>query len=299
MAEAFENTRDFSHLIKQHPCFNGEAHFKYGRIHLPVSPDCNIQCRFCKRGFNKFENRPGISRTLLNPEAALEKVTKALEKCPEITVAGIAGPGDTLATDHALETFELIHQHYPRLMNCLSTNGLLLEEKAERIIAAGVKTVTVTVNAVDDNVLQHICSHIVYNGQLLTGPYAARFLIAAQIAGIRKIVSLGAVVKVNAVLVPGVNDQHMGDIAEVVSDLGASIFNIIPLIPQHEFKDYPAPDCHQLNTAREAAEKFLPVFRHCQHCRADACGIPGRAGAQGKDFSEELYEKDLSTFSHG
>lgn len=295
MPESLEKVANFNHLIKQHPCFSGEANFKYGRIHLPVSPDCNIQCRFCKRGFNKFENRPGVSRVLLTPEAAVDMVAKALAKCPELTVAGIAGPGDTLATDHALEVFEMIHLKYPNLINCLSTNGLLLEEKAERIIAAGVKTVTVTVNAVDYNVLQHICSHIVYHGQFLTGPYAARLLIAAQIAGIRKIVSLGAVVKINAVLIPGVNDHHMGHIAELTSKLGASLFNIIPLIPQHELQDYQAPDCHQLNTAREAAEKYLPVFRHCQHCRADACGIPGK----GLDLSEQLYDQALNTFSHG
>ncbi|HBE77651.1 MAG TPA: nitrogen fixation protein NifB [Firmicutes bacterium] len=295
MPEAFERETNFNHLIKQHPCFNGEAHFKYGRIHLPVSPDCNIQCRFCKRGFNKFENRPGVSRCLLSPEAAVEMVSKALEKCPELTVAGIAGPGDTLATDHALNAFELIHRQHPQLINCLSTNGLLLEEKAERIIAAGVRTVTVTVNAIDSDVLQHICSHIIYHGQFFTGPYAARFLIAAQIAGIRKIASLGAVVKINAVLIPGINDHHLGQIAEVTSSLGASLFNIIPLIPQHELQEYPAPDCHQLNMARESAEKYLPVFRHCRHCRADACGIPGK----GRDLSEGLYDQGLNTFSHG
>jgi nitrogen fixation protein NifB len=295
MPESLKKIANFDHLIKQHPCFNGEAHFKYGRLHLPVSPDCNIQCRFCKRGFNKFENRPGVSRVLLTPEAAVAMVAKALDKCPELTVAGIAGPGDTLATDHALEAFKMIHMKYPQLINCLSTNGLLLEEKAERVMAAGVKTVTVTMNAVDPDVLQNICSYIVYHGQHLTGLNAARFLIAAQIAGIRKIVSLGAIVKINAVLIPGINEQHMGHIAELTSKLGATLFNIIPLIPQYELQDYPAPDCHQLNMAREEAEKYLTVFRHCQHCRADACGVPGK----GRDLSGGLYDQVPGTFSHG
>jgi nitrogen fixation protein NifB len=48
-----------------------------------------------------------------------------LKLCPEITVVGIAGPGDPLATTHALETFKLIHNRYPQLIKCLSTNGLL------------------------------------------------------------------------------------------------------------------------------------------------------------------------------
>lgn len=61
---------NFEHLAKTHPCLGGEAHFKYGRIHLPVSPACNIQCKFCKRGFNKSEIRPGVSSLLLSPEEA-------------------------------------------------------------------------------------------------------------------------------------------------------------------------------------------------------------------------------------
>ena len=27
----------------KHPCFSKEAHGKFGRIHLPVAPRCNIQ----------------------------------------------------------------------------------------------------------------------------------------------------------------------------------------------------------------------------------------------------------------
>ena len=42
-------------------CFSASAHNKFARIHLPVSPACNIQCRFCKRGFNKWEIRPGVA----------------------------------------------------------------------------------------------------------------------------------------------------------------------------------------------------------------------------------------------
>ncbi|WP_192895294.1 hypothetical protein [Pelotomaculum sp. FP] len=71
-----------NHLIKKHPCFNGEAHHKYGRIHLPVSLSCNIQCRFCKHGFNKWEKRPVVCRAVLTPEESLDKVSQALELCP-------------------------------------------------------------------------------------------------------------------------------------------------------------------------------------------------------------------------
>jgi nitrogen fixation protein NifB len=108
--------------------------------------------------------------------------------------------------------------------------------------------------------------------------------------------SLGAVIKINTVLIPEINDFHIEDIARTVKSWGADIMNIIPLIPQHEMSDIEPPSCSQLNEAWIAAEKHLPVFRHCQHCRADACGIPGKG-----DLSGLLYEYAGAgqTFSHG
>lgn len=286
----------FGHLVRKHPCYSGDGHFKFGRIHLPVSPACNIQCKFCKRTFNKFEKRPGVAGGIVRPEQAVELIGRALELCPELTVAGIAGPGDTLATPHALEAFEAIHDKYPGLINCLSTNGLLLEQHAERIVKAGVKTVTVTVNGVDPAVQERICSVIVLDGKVIRGREAAETLIRAQLAGIRKASSLDLVIKINTVLIPDINGNHIGEIARQTKEAGASLINVIPLIPQHEFKDMEAPDCFQLGDAREAAEQHLPVFRHCLQCRADACGIPG----SGVDLASKLYDEPLAeTFSHG
>ncbi|HWR30307.1 MAG TPA: radical SAM protein [Negativicutes bacterium] len=291
-----ENAGTYDHLVKKHPCFNGEAHAKYGRIHLPVSPACNIQCRFCKRGFNKSENRPGVSAGILKPSEALAVVTRALELCPQITVVGIAGPGDTLATDHATETFRLISGHYPDLICCLSTNGLRLAEKAKTLIEVGVKTITVTVNAADVKTLAKVCSHVNYGGQEHVGEAAAEKLLTAQRAGVKKAVELGLVVKMNTVLIPGMNDHQIGEIAKLGASLGVSFINVIPLIPQHELSHYPAPDCLSLNIARAAAEQYLPVFRHCRQCRADACGIPG----SNQDWAEKLYgNRFQNTFSHG
>jgi nitrogen fixation protein NifB len=289
------NNDRFEHLVKKHPCLGGDAHFKYGRIHLPVSPACNIQCRFCRRSFNKYENRPGVTNTIVSPEESLAVVEKAIKLCPDITVVGIAGPGDPLATTHALDTFKLIHRNYPQLIKCLSTNGLLLEENARKLVEAGVTTVTVTVNAVRPEILLNICSGIILHGVHLPGSEGAEQLIKAQLKGITKMSSLGAIVKINTVLIPGINIEHVEEIAQTTTKAGASMINLIPLIPQNEMKDYTAPTCDELNRARKIAEKHLTVFRHCQHCRADACGIPGT----GQDLAGLLYGTRAETFSHG
>jgi nitrogen fixation protein NifB len=272
-------------VIDDHPCFSEKAHNKSGRLHLPVSPACNIQCRFCTRSRNIDENRPGVAAGLLNPEEAVETVARALELCPQITVVGIAGPGDTLATPHALDAFRKVHAAYPNLIKCLSTNGLALPGKAQELWDAGVRTITVTVNAVDSDILAKVVSWVDGGADL----------IAAQLHGIRECSAIGIVVKVNTVLIPGVNDAHIAQIAIAVAEAGASRHNIIPLIPQNEFADAAPPTCEQIEAARREAGAYLEQFRHCKHCRADACGIPGVS-----DLSKELYQnRALETFSHG
>jgi nitrogen fixation protein NifB len=232
----------------------------------------------------------------LKPREALGLVRRALEICPDITVAGIAGPGDTLATGHALETFAVIHREYPELIKCLSTNGLLLERYAGSLFQVGVRTLTVTVNAVDPFILDKICSRVVLDGKLYQGVQGALILIEAQKRGIQKAAALGMLVKINIVLIPSINGEHIADIARAAAGCGAAIANIIPLIPQFEFAGFPEPDCTELSQAREAAEAYLPVFRHCRHCRADAVGVPGREELSSLLYGSREFDQ---TFSHG
>ena len=290
----------FENLQKRHPCLGGHSNVTAGRVHLPVSPVCNIGCRFCTRTFNKSEIKPGVSSLILKPEEAVETVRRAMELCPELTVVGIAGPGDTLANDLALKTFRLIKQNYPDLICCMSTNGFRLPDKIDEIAEIGIETLTVTVNAVDPEIEAKINSFVIdENGQKHEGVEGARMLIERQLEGIKEAARRGIVVKINSVLIPGINDQHIPEVAKVTSELGASLLNIIPLIPQNEMKDIPAPNCADLEKVRIKAGQYLEVFRHCQHCRADSLGIPGK----GRDLHNELYkdrkERAADTFSHG
>ena len=292
--EVMSNT--YKDLQNSHPCFGGHKN-NVGRIHLPVSPGCNIACTFCDRQINDVEERPGVTSKVLKPKESLDILKKALALCPEITVAGIAGPGDTLATDNALETFRLIKEEFPELIKCMSTNGLLLYERADDILKVGIDSLTVTVNAVDPEIEAKLNTGIRYKGEYISGVEGAKILIHNQLEGIKKVAAAGITVKVNSVLVPGINDEHIETIAKTVKECGASIYNIIPLIPQYELKDIPAPTCLQIDGARQKAEKYIDVFRHCQHCRADAIGVPGE-----KDYGDQIYLKRIShkdTFSHG
>ncbi len=289
--------KSFDELAASHPCFAVGAKVNKGRVHLPVSPGCNILCRFCDRKINDVDVRPGVAATIITPEEAVEVVRKAVELCPDITVAGVAGPGDTLATPYALETFRLIKKEFPDIIKCMSTNGLLLPEYQQDIIDVGIDSLTVTVNAVDPAIQAQICGGITYKGKRYEGLEAAEILIRNQLNGIKAVSDAGVTVKVNTVLIPEINADHVETVAKTVSEAGAKIYNIIPLIPQHELNWCSAPDCRLLSEVRGRAEQYINVFRHCQRCRADAAGIPG-----GEDFSKLIYIRPVvqeNTFSHG
>jgi len=287
---------DLNYLQREHPCFGGCKNNK-GRMHLPVSPSCNIECRFCDRRINEDAQIPGNTSKVIKPEEACGYIRKALEFVPEMTVVGIAGPGDTLATPFALDTFRLVKKEFPNLIRCMSTNGLLLNEKADEIIDVGIDTLTVTVNAVDPEIEALINARIFYHGKTYRGKEAAEILIHNQLEGIRKVASAGTMVKVNTVLCPGINDQHIEDVAATVREAGAIIYNIIPLIPQNGFKDIPAPSPKLLAQAQEQAGVFINVFKHCAHCRADAVGVPGVYDVGAQIYMDRIRVKE--TFSHG
>ena len=64
-----------------------------------------------------------------------------------------------------------------------------------------------------------------------------------------------------------------------------------------KLKDYPEPTCAQIESVRAKASKYIDVFRHCQHCRADAVGVPGKS-----EFGDRIYQRRIAvkeTFSHG
>jgi nitrogen fixation protein NifB len=282
--------------IKDHPCFSAKCQPMTGRIHLPVAPRCNIFCRFCARGLTRGVDMPGNAARVLSPGEAAGVVETALLLCPDIKVAGVAGPGDPLAGPESLEALSLVKAAHPEIISCLSTNGLELQASVDGLIAAGVRTVTVTVNAVDPAILSRINRGVLSGGRFVGGEEGAAILIAAQERGVRECAASEMTIKINTVLVPGINDGHVGEVARTVKGWGADLLNVIPVIPAHGLSHVPAPTPGEYGRALEDAGRHLPVKTNCRRCRADACGIPGLS-----DFSEAIYGAPgiQETFSHG
>jgi nitrogen fixation protein NifB len=278
--------------FENHPCFSADARHKVGRIHLPVAPKCNVQCNFCNRSFDCVnESRPGVTSSLLSPVQAADYLETVREKIDSIEVVGIAGPGDPFANAfETLETFRLVHEKFPNLHLCVATNGLELSKYVDRLASLNVGHVTVTVNAVDPEIGANIYAWIRSGTTIYRGINGAKFLLERQIEGIKKLKEKGITVKINSVVIPGVNDHHVGEIAKFVSELGADIHNCIPMchVQGTVFESIDPPSNEMIAEIRKTAGGFLPQMSHCQRCRADAAGLLG--AQNGTEVAEMLRD---------
>lgn len=273
-------------VVHQHPCFDEEASRLFGRIHLPVAPACNIRCNYCDRRYDCVnESRPGVTSRVISPAEAVNRVEEIIEEFPVIKVAGIAGPGDPLCNEQTFETFRLLRDEFPALHKCLSTNGLLLPEKVASLKELGVDAITVTLNAVDPSVGARIYSFVYYQGEKLEGAEGAELLLSNQLTGIEMAVEAGMAVKVNTVMIPGVNDDHIIDVAATIKELGVYVQNITPLMPLSRFARLSCPLSSDMKRLRADCARIIRQIRHCQQCRADAVGLLH------KDMSPELYAR--------
>jgi nitrogen fixation protein NifB len=263
--------------ISEHPCYSDKACHAFGRCHLPVAPKCNIQCNYCVRDFDCVnESRPGVTSRVLQPEEALDLVRKVVKDYPYVKVIGIAGPGEPLANPETFETLRLVHDEFPNLIMCISTNGLMLPESIEELAKNDVGNVTVTLNAIDPVIGEKIYSWVEYDGKRYHGRDAAELLLSQQLKGIEMAVAKKMFVKVNTVYIPGINDDHIPRIAKKVGEMGAFTFNVIPLIPQYKFAGVTPPTPKEKREMQDRCAPYIKQMRHCARCRADAIGKLGQ-----------------------
>lgn len=265
--------------LSKHPCFNIEARHKYARAHLPVAPRCNIQCNYCNRQYDCCnESRPGVTSTVLSPMQAVHYLKALAEKIPNMSVAGIAGPGDPFANaTETITTMKTIKQQFPDMIFCLSSNGLDLVPYIDEIAEIGVSHVTVTINSLNPDTLAKIYRWVRYNRRVYRGVEGGKVLLAQQLKSVELLKAKGIIVKINMVICPGINDHEVEEVAEKVAALGADTMNCIPMYPTEntEFEVLGEPSKEMMRSIRKKIAKYIKPMTHCARCRADAAGLLG------------------------
>ena len=283
--------------VKNHPCYSEEAHHHFARMHVAVAPACNIQCNYCNRKYDcSNESRPGVVSQKLTPDQAVKKVLAVASEIPQMTVLGIAGPGDALASPQkTFDTFRQLQAKAPDIKLCLSTNGLMLPDYADEICKYNIDHVTITINMLDPDVGAKIYPWIFYNHKRIYGREAAEILTERQMLGLEMLTARGVLTKINSVLIPGVNDRHLIEVNKAVKARGAFLHNIMPLISEAEhgtvygLTGQRGPSAQELKEVQDACMGGANLMRHCRQCRADAVGLLGEDRSD--EFTMEKVEE--------
>ncbi|MCA8881782.1 MAG: nitrogenase cofactor biosynthesis protein NifB [Rhodobacteraceae bacterium] len=286
--------------VKDHPCYSEEAHHYFARMHVAVAPACNIQCNYCNRKYDcANESRPGVVSERLTPEMAARKVIAVANEIPQLSVLGIAGPGDS-AYDwkKTKETFQRVAEQLPDIKLCLSTNGLALPDHVDDLLDMNIDHVTLTINMIDPEVGTKIYPWIFWDRKRRTGLEAATILHERQMQSLDMLHERGILVKVNSVMIPGINDKHLLEVNAEVKRRGAFLHNIMPLIsaPEHGthfgLTGQRGPNAAELKELQDACAGGANLMRHCRQCRADAVGLLGED--RGQEFTMDLVPDEVS-----
>lgn len=263
-----------------HPCFDKEAKLKYARVHLPVAPKCNVQCNYCNRKYDCInESRPGITSSILSPYQALNYLRTISQRITNISTIGIAGPGDAFAEpEKTLEAIRMIKKEFPDKIFCLSSNGLEVEPYVDQLAELGVTHVTLTINSFRVNTIKHIYKWVRYKKRVYRGEEAAEIILEKQRSALIALVEAGIMVKINSIILPGINENELGEVARIVAELGASTMNCIPLIPAEgsDMEDFPKPSREAVKNIISEISEYIKPMTHCARCRADAAGMLGK-----------------------
>jgi nitrogen fixation protein NifB len=264
-----------------------------------VAPSCNVQCNYCNRKFDCLnESRPGVTSVVLRPAQAITYLDRAIEKLPNLSVVGIAGPGDPFASpDETLETLWRVRARYPEMLLCVASNGLNLLPYVDKLARLQVSHVTLTVNAVDPAVSARIYAWVRDGKKIYCGEAGAALLLARQRRVIAELHARGIVVKINTIVVPGINDTQIKPIAVEMRGLGVDIMNCIPIYPVEDtpFASLPSLPPARVAEIRETAGRYLPQMNHCTRCRADAVGLLG--APQSRDLVELMQACARGSFT--
>ena len=190
----------------------------YGRpltnLRLVVTDECNYKCIFCHMEGEPVEGprRPGRGEPLLSP-ADYGIITKAASiiGVDKFKITG----GEPLIRNDIIDIIYSIRREAPQAEISLTTNGFLLEHLAARLAEAGLARVNISIHSLRESRYRFITS--------VPG-------LRRALRGLRAALDAGICVKINMVVLAGVNDDEILEMAEFAREAGA-VLQLIELHP--------------------------------------------------------------------
>jgi cyclic pyranopterin phosphate synthase len=180
-------------------------------MRLSVTDLCNLRCIYCmpQDGIEKLRHADILS---------VEEIDAIVRAAASLGIRKIRLTGGEPLVRRGIETIVRNAAATPGIEEvCLTTNGILLADRAAELKAAGVDRVNISIDSLD----------AVAYAQITRGGK-----VEDALAGIRAALEAGfAPIKVNAVLIGGVNDREIGSLVALTEkeDIHLRFIEIMPI----------------------------------------------------------------------
>jgi cyclic pyranopterin phosphate synthase len=174
----------------------------YGRkidyLRISITDHCNLKCYYC----TPFSGRSHLERSeVLTYEEILTVVRAAA--ATGITKIRVTG-GEPLVRKGVVEFCRMLSQINGIKSLALTTNGIYLAEMAEPLLKAGIRRINISLDTLKPGRFEKITG---YDG------------LPRVLAGIKRAERTGMhPIKINTVVMRGINDDEIGDLARLTLD---------------------------------------------------------------------------------
>ncbi|DAC14807.1 MAG TPA: GTP 3',8-cyclase MoaA [Candidatus Poseidoniales archaeon] len=167
-------------------------------LRISMTDRCNLRCRYCmpKEYFDskyQFLQRDAI--------LSYEEITTIVDALLSLGLKKVRLTGGEPLIRRNVET--LIRFLQPKVEVCMTTNGILLNEKAQDLWQSGLRNITISLDAVDQATFQHMSDSKIDVNKILSG--------------IELCLSMGFRLKLNTVIQKRINEHAVNDIIDLFS----------------------------------------------------------------------------------
>jgi cyclic pyranopterin phosphate synthase len=197
---------------------------RFGRqmnyLRISVTDRCNLKCSYCRPSDHSF-------CPLAHVEVlTFEEIVCVVRVAASLGVNKVRLTGGEPLVRRGIPALIQMLKEIPGIEDlALSTNAVLLEKQAAALLEAGLTRINISLDSIQPKRFRQLTG----GGELETA-----------LNGIRKAVDLGfSPIKVNAVVMRGVNEQEIAEMIDFASDLGVQMrfIEFMPLCDGNSWSD--------------------------------------------------------------
>lgn len=186
-------------------------------MRISVTDKCNLRCRYCMP--------EGVEIVPMSSLLTMEEIAAVCRQASYLGIDRIKiTGGEPLVRKGVVELVKLLKELTGIRQVTMTTNGVLLSEFLPELLTAGLDAVNISLDTMDAE-----------NYRFITG----RNQLDKVLCGIREAVFSGVAVKINAVLMRGINDQEWTSLLRLAKDypLDVRFIELMPIGAGAEFEN--------------------------------------------------------------